>query len=233
MQNLTPRVITALNNLPGFPPAPTSPLGPPGAGQFILGTYLEEIRVRPGVLNAAALPLTGNALGDVRVVVADQAWYLWDGASWVPITGGGGGGGVNPSIPGQTILGLTSGQIGYLSAPNTWSTASADGSLLQAQSLAVYAGTAGTMLLSGSTVATLQCTTDGGAPAINGRLYLASSSEDGGTAAGKVTAAPPSPPPSGTVNLQYIGVCVDNSTYAAFKTVKAIFQPSYPVILVG
>lgn len=231
MQRLTPSVIKQLNNLPGFPAIPTKL--PPEYDRWVLGDYLEEIRVRPGVYDLGDLPLTENTLGDVRIVVAEQAWYLWDGFAWVPITGGGGGGGANPSISGQIVLGLAVGQIGYLSGPNTWNAASADGSLLQSQSLGVYAGTAGVILLSGSTVNTLQCTTDGGQPDINGRLYLAPSSEDGGTAAGKVTATPPNPPPSGTMNLQYIGVCVDNSAYGALKTVKAIFQPAYPIILVG
>lgn len=230
MQNLTSQVIGQLDNLPGFPPAPTA--NPPLPNEFILGTYLEEIKVRPGVLNLAALPLTGNTLGDVRIVIAAQAWYFWDGAAWVQITGGGGGG-TTPEITGQTTAGLTAGQVAYLSASNTWAAATADGALLQAQSLGVYNGTAGTILLSGSVVAAVQCTTAGGSPAINGRLYLASASDDGGTAAGKVTATPPTPPPAGTKNLQYIGVCVDNSAYAALKTVKAIFQPSYPIVLVG
>lgn len=230
MQRLTPQVIGQLDNLPGFPPAPTS--SPPLPNEFILGTYLEEIRVRPGVLNLAQLPLTGNTTGDVRVVVGLQAWYFWDGAAWIPITGGGGGGG-NPEITGQVTAGLVAGEICYLSAANTWSAAAADGPLLQAQSLGAYLGVAGTVALSGSVVAAVRCTTAGGAPAINGRLYLAPASEDGGTGAGKVTATPPTPPLSGTVNLQYIGACVDNSLYAGAKTVKAVFQPSFPVVLVG
>lgn len=232
MQILSPRVIEALNNLPGFPPAPTTPTGEPLEGQFVLGTYLEEIRVRPGVANLAGLPLTGNTLGDVRIVVSAQAWYFWDGAAWIPITGGGGGG-ANPQITGQVTAGLVAGQVAYLSGANTWSAAAADGVLLQAQSLGVYTGTAGTISLSGSVIAALQCTTAGGPPGINDRLYLAAASDDGGTAAGKVTPIPPSPPPAGTMNLQYIGVCVDNSAYAGFGTVKAIFQPAYPIVQIG
>lgn len=231
MQNLTPQVITALNNLPGFPAAPAS--NPPSPYAFLLGAYLNEIKVRPAVAAAVALPLSGNTVGDVRVALVEQAWYYWTGAAWVPITGGGGGGGTNPSLPGQGTLGLTAGQVGYLVGANTWSPARADGTLLQSQSLGLYDGTAGTILLSGSTISSLQCTTDGGLPVVNGRLYLAASSADGGTAVGKATATPPTPPGGGTVNLQYIGVCVDNSAYAATKTVKAIFQPSYPVVLVG
>lgn len=109
MQNLTQRVIDALNNLPGFPPKPTA--NPPQAGQFILGDYLDEIAVRPEVANFAALPLVGNSLGDVRASLADQAWYIWDGAVWQPMAGGGGAvnsvtasaplsssGGANPDI---------------------------------------------------------------------------------------------------------------------------------------
>jgi hypothetical protein len=98
-----------LNNLPGFPPAPTEV--PPAPGEWVLGDWIEECHVRPEVANFASLPLVDNELGDVRVSLADQAWYIWDGAVWQPMAGGGGGvasvgavapiastGGVNPVI---------------------------------------------------------------------------------------------------------------------------------------
>jgi hypothetical protein len=136
MQNLTQRVIDALNNLPGFPPKPTA--NPPQAGQFILGDYLDEIAVRPEVANFASLPLVGNSLGDIRASLADQAWYIWDGAAWQPMAGGGGAvnsvtasaplsssGGANPDIsfptwPANAAGVLTNNGAGALS----WSAAS-------------------------------------------------------------------------------------------------------------
>lgn len=230
MQNLTALVIEQLNNLPGFPPKPTT--SPPQPNQFILGDYLEEIRVRPGVVLVLDLPPTGNTAGDVRFVTSVGQWYWWNGAAWAP-TAGGGGGGTTPQLTGQVTAGLVAGEVCYLSAAETWSRAQADGTLAQATSLGIYDGTPGTILLTGSSLVDLRCTTAGGAPAINGKLYLAPASEDGGTGAGKVTATPPSPPPGGSIQLEVVGVCVNNATYAGSKVVKAIFQPAYPVILVG
>lgn len=89
MQRLTPSVIKQLNNLPGFPAIPTS--SPPESDRWILGDYLDEIKVRPGVSALVDLPLAGNVAGDVRFVVALGAWYWWTGAVWLPVGGGGGG----------------------------------------------------------------------------------------------------------------------------------------------
>lgn len=139
----------------------------------------------------------------------------------------------NPQITGQNTAGLPAGSVCYLSAANTWTIAQSDGTLPQGTSLGVYDGIPGSIALAGSTIAALQCTTAGGAPAINDRLYLARSSDDAGTGAGKVTPVPPTPPPGGSVLLQVIGVCVDASAYAGFKTVKAILLPTYPVVLIG
>jgi hypothetical protein len=113
MQKLTPEVVKQLNNLGGgFPPAPTGPNNEPqNDEQWILGDWLEEIRVRPGVDALVDLPVTDNEAGDVRFVIALGAWYWWDGAAWLPVAGGGGGvatvtasaplsssGGANPNI---------------------------------------------------------------------------------------------------------------------------------------
>lgn len=113
MQKLTAEVIKQLNNLGGgFPPAPTGPNNEPqNAEQWILGDWLEEIRVRPGVPAAVDLPLLDNEAGDVRFVVSLGTWYWWDGLVWAPAGGGGGGvatvtasaplsssGGANPDI---------------------------------------------------------------------------------------------------------------------------------------
>ena len=234
MQKLTPQVIGQLNELPGFPPAPTGPgNAPANPYQFILGDYLEEIRVRPGVALVADLPATGNTTGDVRIVVSAQAWYFWTGVAWIPMAGGGPPSSANPSITGQVTAGLVSGEVCYLSAAETWSPAQAGGTLSQATSLGLYDGTPGTIFLSASSTVDLRCTTAGGLPATNAKLYLAPASEDGGTGAGKATATPPTPPPGGSVHLQVIGVCVNNASYGASKVVKAIFQPAYPVILLG
>jgi len=75
--NLTPAIVQQLNNLPGFPPAST----------FTFGDYLNEIP-KPRVLAAAALPLTGNDVGDVRFALAEGAFYYWDGAMWNVVGGG-------------------------------------------------------------------------------------------------------------------------------------------------
>ena len=84
MQNWNDLIRTQLDNLASFPPKQT----------WMLGEWIGECAVRPEVANFAALPLIGNELGDVRVSLADQAWYIWDGAAWQPM-GGGGGGAVN------------------------------------------------------------------------------------------------------------------------------------------
>lgn len=89
MQKLTDPVVVQLNDLPGFPARPNT--NPPAPDRWLLGDWLVECHVAPEVANFAALPLTGNRTGDVRVSLADQAWYIWDGAVWQPMAGGGGG----------------------------------------------------------------------------------------------------------------------------------------------
>lgn len=135
-------------------------------------------------------------------------------------------------VGGQMTAGLVAGQVCYSSAPNTWSAAQTDGLLMQATSLGVYTGSVGRIALPGSTVEVL-CTTDGGEPQVNARLYLAPSTEDGGTAVGKVTATPPEPAPGQSIQIHTIAVCIDASKYFTEKTVKAVFQPGYPIILEG
>lgn len=44
------------------------------------------------VANLAALPATGNSLGDARVAQDTSTIYIWSGSAWVPVSGGGGGG---------------------------------------------------------------------------------------------------------------------------------------------
>jgi hypothetical protein len=43
------------------------------------------------VANAAALPATGNQIGDARVAKDTQTIYIWSGSAWVPVSSGGGG----------------------------------------------------------------------------------------------------------------------------------------------
>lgn len=235
MQKLTPEVIRQLNNLGGgFPPAPTGPSNAPAtAEEWILGDWLDEIRLRPGVTAVGDLPATDNAVSDVRFVFNAGTFYYWNGAVWVPTAGGGGGGITNPQITGQTTAGLLAGQVCYTSAANTWSAAQSDGTLSQSTAIGVYEGVVGTISLSGSPIASLRCTTAGGLPAINAKLYLAAAADDAGTGVGKVTATPPTPPLGGSINLTVIGTCVDNANYGGLKTVKAILEPAYPVILFG
>jgi hypothetical protein len=135
VQKLTAEVIKQLNNLGGgFPPAPTGPNNEPqNDEQWILGDWLEEIRVRPGVPAAIDLPLIDNEAGDVRFVIALGTWYWWDGVVWAPAGGGGGGvttvtassplassGGANPDIsfpswPANAPGALTNNGAGVLS----------------------------------------------------------------------------------------------------------------------
>lgn len=43
------------------------------------------------VANSAALPSTGNIIGDAKVTNDDQSIYIWDGSAWQLSSGGGGG----------------------------------------------------------------------------------------------------------------------------------------------
>ena len=122
MQDWNDLIRKQLNNLASFP----------AKGVWKLGEWTYECHVRPEVANAAALPLTGNETGDVRVSLADQAWYIWDGAAWQSMGGGGGGGvssvsasaplsssgGVAPNISLTGVVAAANGGTG-LSAPGT------------------------------------------------------------------------------------------------------------------
>jgi hypothetical protein len=103
-------VVTALNNLPGFPPDE----------DFKLGDWLVAIAVRPAVADVASLPATGNQLGDARIVIAESTWYVWAGGSWVATGGGGGGAPVsaqyivtspNGALPNERVLAVAAGQL--------------------------------------------------------------------------------------------------------------------------
>lgn len=49
-----------------------------------------DLRWRSPVANEAALPATGNVLGDARVALAEASLWLWDGADWTAIGGSAG-----------------------------------------------------------------------------------------------------------------------------------------------
>jgi hypothetical protein len=101
MQNWNNQIRKQLNNLPGFPPVPTgTPPGTPSTPyEWILGDWIDECRVRPGVSVLGALPTTGNEVGDVRFVVGLGAWYWWDGAAWQLVAGNGAVDSVTASAP--------------------------------------------------------------------------------------------------------------------------------------
>ena len=106
MENWNPRIRRQLNNLPGFPPRHGANPATPEAWE--LGEWIDECHVRPEVANAAALPLTGNEDGDVRMSRADEAWFIWDAALsiWKPV--GVAGGGV-ASVTGIAPINVTAG----------------------------------------------------------------------------------------------------------------------------
>jgi hypothetical protein len=134
MQNWNDKIQRQLNNLPGFPPPPSGPGNTPVTPyEWILGDWIQECRVRPAAATFASLPVTGNFVGDIRASIADQAWYMWDGATWQPMAGGGGAvnsvtasaplassGGANPDIsfpswPANAAGALTNNGLGTLS----------------------------------------------------------------------------------------------------------------------
>lgn len=197
-----------------------------------------NVVITPPVLEYIVRPVNAN-IGDLLV---------FDGINWITLPTGtngqvltSGGVGALPSyqdpssagseVTGQITTGLFVGDVCYLAGVNTWHLAFCDSGVPQATAAAVFGGTTGSMYIVGATV-DIRCTIEGGPPAANSKLYLAKSSADSGAGMGKVTHVPPEPPVGGTVNLTTVGICVDNSNYAALKTVKAILQPAYPIVLI-
>lgn len=135
----------------------------------------------------------------------------------------------------NTAAMAASGQYGYVSAPSTVSPTDA---LAIASSivLGVYESLPGTMIV-GGTVGDAEMTTAGGSPANGAQVYLAASTEEA-AAAGKLTAAPyrigtavgAFTPAAGNVQAR-VGICIDNSNYAALKTCVVYFQPTSPIVL--
>jgi hypothetical protein len=52
---------------------------------------------RPTVYQASDLPSVDNQLGDTRVTRSPLVMYVWDGADWLPLGGGGGGSPTGPA----------------------------------------------------------------------------------------------------------------------------------------
>lgn len=139
-QNWNNDIRQQLNNLPGFPAIPNTT--PPTGDRWVLGDWLEECHVRPEVANFASLPVAGNQLGDVRASLADQLWYIWDGAAWQSMGGGGGG---LPAPPANSVQFNNAGAFGG-SANLTWNgtTLQVDGAVdrVTAGTLSIGTGTA-------------------------------------------------------------------------------------------
>lgn len=85
MQKWTSSIRGQLNDLPGFPARPNT--SPPADDRWELGEWIDECHVRPEVADAAALPLTGNEDGDVRMARVDESWFIWDAtlSVWKPV----------------------------------------------------------------------------------------------------------------------------------------------------
>lgn len=227
MQKLSTQNILELDNLPGLP----------AKIDFLLGQYLREIRLRPSVMFASALPLEENELGDFRFVITEKTLYTWTGTEWVPLSGGISAlsqeqgsfvDGINPSIRNQNTDATQSGIACFVSSPNIWEPAYADGTFLQANTSAVYTGTPGSLFTSGAVINEALFTSDGGKPEVNAMCFLAAKAADGGTGAGKFSATPPSKAGEWVVRC---GTVVDNSFYNMQKLCKIVFYPVPPIQL--
>jgi len=188
---------------------------------------------------------------DVAYIVAPNSPTLgdllvWNGLSWVVFPAGtsgyvitsngpgtlptyqivaGGAGGDGDTITGQTTAGLTDGDLCYVSANSTWLKARSDGSRQQATLAGAFAGTSGSVLISGR-LASAKFTTAGGTPTPGLEVYLAANADDGGAGAGKLTGVQPS---SGYATVA--GVCLDNTNYAGLKTCIVLLNPQSPIQL--
>jgi hypothetical protein len=127
------------------------------------------------------------------------------------------------TVAGLTTTGFTDGYFGYISANSTMTKTDAD-TPSKTRLFGANEGTAGTMTVAG-VVENAAFTTAGGLPAAGASVFLAPGTEEGG-AAGKLTATPPS---GVGQTVAEVGVCLDNSNYAALKTCKILIQPQPPV----
>ena len=141
---------------------------------------------------------------------------------------------IAPPGSGGTISGIDTATNGVTDGDFCYATATANrvaktdaASIATARCCGVGTATAGT-IRDGDAVGAAKFTTAGGAPANGDPVYLALASDDAGTAAGKLTAVPPSA--SGQVVAE-VGICLDNSNYAAFKTCRIAYQVKAPVVL--
>ncbi len=224
MQKLTDRVVVQLNDLPGFPARPNTV--PPAPDRWVFGDWLVECRVNPSVASVAVLPAEDNRLGDVRVCLLEQAWYIWDGSAWQPMGGGGGGG--TPSVvdtPAVAQEALVAGDLVCFSysggAPKVCKAdaTNADGLLNPVGFVVtdVPAGAVTTVRVSGA--ASVPTTQFDGGPAVANvgqRVFMS-------TTSGKVTLTAPNG--SGCV-VQRVGVLVDGSANP-----KVLVQIGDPVLI--
>jgi hypothetical protein len=223
MQKLTLQNIIGLDNLPGFP----------SAEEFQLGRYLQEVHVRPSVADVSLLPATGNETGDLRFVLAQRSIYFYEDGQWLPISANGEfageGSGTDPSITdGQTTVGLSTGQLCYISGANSWQPARADGTFQQAVPSGIFTGISGKLFTPGASVQAAPFTLDGGKPNPGSVCFLAVGAADGGTAQGKLSAIPPTDAGHWVVAC---GTVIDAANYDASKTCKVLFFPNAPIQL--
>ena len=127
-------------------------------------------------------------------------------------------------VTGLTTTGLADGDFGYVSAANTMTKTDADA---EASSYCFGAneGTAGSMTV-GGIIDAAKFTTDGGSPTNGAPVYLALGTADTGAGAGKLTAIAPTAVGDFVAE---VGICLDNSNWAASKTCKVLLQPKVVV----
>lgn len=85
------KTYASLTLLSGAPPVVTTAYA--GANKIDPDTEMLEFPWKRPVASAAALPDTGNELGDVRLTLDDFVLHGWNGTAWDPLSGSGGGGG--------------------------------------------------------------------------------------------------------------------------------------------
>jgi hypothetical protein len=129
-----------------------------------------------------------------------------------------------PVLTGLTTTGLGDGDFAYISANNTVSKTDAT-ALASSYVIGANTGTSGA-IVTGGLISNAKFTTAGGSPSAGSPVYLALSTDDTSTGSGKLTATVPS-----TGIVVEVGICIDNSNYAASKTAKVLLQPKMAITL--